>query len=119
MELTFTIPAEEVAIVRLKGKFTIESVQRFRELTSPLITLPVKAILIDFGMVRYIDSSGIGSLILLMNRANNISIDLVLYDLQVETEMMFGTAHLGNFFRTSTSAELKKTFPGIGIEDAS
>ncbi|MBN2079210.1 MAG: STAS domain-containing protein [Spirochaetes bacterium] len=115
MEITVATPSPEIALVRLKGKFTIESVSRFRETTTPLISHPVKTILIDFGNVRYIDSSGIGSLILLLNRSSNIGIDMVIFDLTKETEEVLNTAHLEKFFHTATSESLKEDFPGIEI----
>lgn len=117
MEIKVTMPSPETALVRLKGKFTIESVSRFRENTSPLVSHPVKTILLDFGKVRYIDSSGIGSLILLLNRSNNIGIDMIIFDLTKETEDVLNTAHLGKFFHTATSENLKKDYPGIDVRE--
>jgi anti-anti-sigma factor len=117
MEIKVARPSPEIALVRLKGKFTIESVSRFREITSPLVSHPVKTILLDFGKVRYIDSSGIGSLILLLNRTGNIGIDMVIFDLTKETEDVLNTAHLEKFFHTATSESLEKDYPGIDIHD--
>ncbi len=117
MEIKVSMPSPETALVRLKGKFTIESVTRFRESTSPLISHPVKTILLDFGKVRYIDSSGIGSLILLLNRTSNIGIDMILFDLTKETEDVLNTAHLGKFFRTATIESLEKDYPGIDVRE--
>ena len=115
MDITTATPSPDVALVKLNGKFTIESVMRFREITSPLVSHPVKTILLDFKNVKYIDSSGIGALILLLNRSGSIGIDMIIYDLGREAEDILNTAHLGKFFHTSTSEDLRKLYPGAGL----
>ncbi|MBN2159707.1 MAG: STAS domain-containing protein [Spirochaetes bacterium] len=115
MEITITNPTEELSIVHLKGKFTIEDVHDFKDRTAPLLKGTVKTMLLDMTEMDYIDSSGIGSLILLMNSAKNLSIDLIIYNIHNDILNVFRIAYLDKFFHITTSQELKKAFPGIAL----
>ncbi len=115
MELTINNPTESVAVVRLKGKFTIEDINFFKENTGPLANEPVTTILVSFTDLDYIDSSGIGSLILLMNTAKNKGINLIVYNLQEEIKNVFKISYLDKFFIITTSEDLKKHYPGIAL----
>jgi anti-sigma B factor antagonist len=115
MEMTITHQTESTAIVRLKGKFTIEDINQFKETTAPLAKDPVRTMLISFTDLEYIDSSGIGSLILIMNTAKNQDISLILYNLQEEIRNVFKISHLDKFFTITTSDELKKHYPDISL----
>jgi len=115
MLITVNMPAETTEVVTLDGKLTIEDVLHFRTKTATLMHTGMKAILLCCSKVEFIDSSGIGSLILLMNTARNQGIDLVLYDMQDAITKVFKTAFLDKFFRILTLDEARKSFPGAGI----
>jgi anti-sigma B factor antagonist len=115
MNITIQNPAEDIAIILIDGKFTIEDVNAFKEKTGPLVKDPVKTILVSFSELNYIDSSGIGALILLMNTAKNLNIDLILYNIQKEIQSVFKIAYLDKFFHIATSQELKKSYPGLSL----
>lgn len=115
MDITIQHPAEGIAVIHLDGKFTIEDVNLFKEKTSPLASGSVTTILVDFTNLNYIDSSGIGTLILLMNSAKNQGIALIAYNLQREIQNVFKISYLDRFFNITTSQELKNHFPGIAL----
>ena len=115
MNITIQNPAEDIAIILIHGKFTIEDVNAFKEKTVPLVKDPIKTILVNFSELNYIDSSGIGALILLMNTAKNLNIDLILYNIQKEIQSVFKIAYLDKFFHIATSQELKKSFPSLSL----
>jgi anti-anti-sigma factor len=115
MEIKIFHPTETVSVLQLEGKFTIEDVNTFKQQTAPLIREPVKYILANFAHLKYIDSSGIGSMILLMNTAKNLNIELIIYNLQNEIMNIFRIAYLDKFFRIASALELKKTFPGVPL----
>jgi anti-sigma B factor antagonist len=115
MEMTVTNPSASAAIIILKGKFTIEDINFFKETTAPLSKDPVKTILISFTDLEYIDSSGIGSLILLMNMAKNHGINLIVYNLQDEIKNVFRISYLDKFFTITTSDELQKLYPDFRL----
>ena len=115
MDITVNIPVEDISIIHVYGKFTIEDVNYFKEKTSPLMKDPVKTILANFSDLNYIDSSGIGALILLMNTAKNLNVELVLYNIPKEIHNVFKIAYLDKFFHITTSQELKKQYPDIPL----
>ncbi len=115
MEITINHPSESVALIRLKGKFTIEDVNHFKEETVPLTKSGIATLLMSFTDLVYIDSSGIGSLILLMNTAKNQGMNLIVYNLQEEIQNVFRISYLDKFFVITTSEELKKHYPGISL----
>ena len=115
MDITINSPAEEISIIHVFGKFTIEDVNFFKEKTAPIVKDPVKTILANFSDLNYIDSSGIGALILLMNTAKNLNVELVLYNIPKEIHNVFKIAYLDKFFHITTSQELKKQYPDFSL----
>ncbi len=115
LEITIDRPKDEIAVVRLNGKYTIEDVNDFKARTAPLMQAPVRHILLDCSKLKYIDSSGIGSLILLMNTAKNVGIGLIFYDVASDIVNVLRIAYLDKFFRISTSVDLGKSFPGVQL----
>lgn len=115
MEITIQQPKAGIAVVHLIGKFTIEDVNDFKARTAPLAGAPVKHLLVCCRDLKYIDSSGIGALIVLMNTVKNLGISLILFDIDKEIVNVFKVAYLDKFFRISTAADLGKSFPGIPL----
>jgi anti-sigma B factor antagonist len=115
MELNIQHPTEEIVLIQIGDKFTIEDVNIFKDKTAVLVKEPVKSILANFSGLDYIDSSGIGSLILLMNTAKNLNIEFIIYNIQNEILNVFKIAYLDKFFRIMAAQDLKKIFPGIAI----
>jgi len=115
MEMTMQHPTDTVTLIKLKGKFTIEDIGHFKEKTAYIENGKATTVLIGFTDLEYIDSSGIGSLILLMNMARNRGVTIVIYDLQDEIRNVFKISYLDKFFNITTAQELKKEFPGIHL----
>lgn len=115
MEMTMQHPTDTVTLIKLKGKFTIEDIGQFKEKTASIENGQSTTVLIGFTDLEYIDSSGIGSLILLMNMARNRGVTIVIYDLQEEIRNVFKISYLDKFFNITTALELKKEFPGIHL----
>jgi anti-sigma B factor antagonist len=115
MDITINNTAADITIIHVHGKFTIEDVNFFKEKTGPLVKDPVKTILLNFSDLNYIDSSGIGALILLMNTAKNLNVDLMLFNIPKEIQNIFKIAYLDKFFHITTSQELKKLYPGLAL----
>jgi anti-anti-sigma factor len=113
MEITITNPSDDCVILQLKGKFTLEHIQEFKDKLTPVIKNTLKSIFIDFSNVVFIDSSGIGVLILFMNSAKNLNINFVLYNIKKDVLTLLKTDNIDKFFSISTSFKLKKIYPGI------
>lgn len=115
MDISVNNPAEDISIIHVYGKFTIEDVNYFKEKTTPLVKDPMKTIMANFSELNYIDSSGIGALILLMNTAKNLNIELILYNIPKDIHNIFKIAYLDKFFHITTSQELKKEYPNFSL----
>ena len=115
MITTVNMPSEDMAVIRLEGKFTIEDVHQFRVKTGPLLREGMKTILLCCSTLEFIDSSGIGSLILLMNTSRNLNIELVVYDMQDSIIRVFKTAFLDKFFRMLTLEDARSAYPDLGL----
>jgi anti-sigma B factor antagonist len=104
-----------VLIVKVAGKFNIEEVARFEDSIAVDFTKGITAVAVDFTEVEYIDSSALGSLIKLMNKAKNIGVDFILYNMSQPIMSIFRLAYLDKFFTITTDVELAKRFPGISF----
>ena len=113
--MTTTTPTDDCAVIHLKGKFTIEQIEVFKEGTVPIIREGMKTVFVDFSHVEFIDSSGMGVLILFMNSAKNLNINVILYNLNKDIINLFKVAYLDKFFIISTSSKLKTIYPGIPL----
>ncbi len=113
MDINVTSPSDEFAIMHLRGKFTLEHIQSFKDRTSQIVKNALSTIFVDFSEVSYIDSSGIGVLIMFMNSMKNRNINFILYDLNKDVFNLFRIAYLDKFFNISTSTDLKNRYPEI------
>lgn len=115
MNLVIDRPKDEVAVIRISGKFTIEDVNDFKDRSVSLVQAPVRHILIDCRHLKHIDSSAIGVLIVLANTAKKLAIGVIYYNLDKDIMNVFRIAYLDKFFRISTSEDLAASFPGIPL----
>ncbi len=103
---------ERTVIIKLAGKFNIEEVLNFENACREYIEKKVPTMGLDLSELKYIDSSGIGSLIKTMNITKNNNVELVLLDLQPDIHNVFKIAYLDKFFTISGKAEfLEKKRP--------
>ena len=65
-----------IIIVNISGKFDIETLNNFETGTDKILREDIHTILINFKKLEYIDSSGIGELIKLMNMSKRKNIKL-------------------------------------------
>jgi anti-anti-sigma factor len=100
-------------VVTISGKFNIEEVVKFEEAVTIDPSKGFSAIAIDFTEVEYIDSSALGSLIKLMNKAKNVNIEFILYNMSQPIMSIFRLAYLDKFFSITTTDALTKKYPGV------
>lgn len=110
MEIKLNKVNRDLIIVRISGRFNIEEVISFEKAVNEVIEQTPKALSLDMSELKYIDSSGIGSLIKAMNIAKNKNIDLVITDLDKEIMHIFKLAYLDRFFTISTQEEIFKKY---------
>ncbi|HEY1406474.1 MAG TPA: STAS domain-containing protein [Spirochaetota bacterium] len=104
-----------ILLVMISGKFNIEEVVKFEEAISFDSSKGISAIAIDFTEVEYIDSSALGSLIKLMNKAKNVNIEFILYNMSQPIMSIFRLAYLDKFFSITTTDALEKKYPGVAF----
>ena len=96
IELKF---AEDVAIVRLSGKFLAGSDGPFlRQKVSDLIEAGSKKLILDFAEVPYIDSTGLGFLAGSHKAAQGAGIKVVLSTLNQHVRKVLDNVQLSQFF---------------------
>jgi|SRR5271157_2550181 len=113
MNIRVTNPSDDLIILHLRGKFTLEHIQAFKDQSSQFVKNFLNTIFVDFSEVSFIDSSGIGVLIMFMNSVKNHNINFILYDLNKDVINLFRIAYLDKFFNISTSEKLKAQYPGV------
>ncbi len=103
------IDSTSVAI-RIIGRLNIEEVQSFEKEFDKHLSSK-KIIALDLSGLKYIDSSGIGSLIKAMNLAKNSGIEFFLFDITPAILNVFKLAYLDKFFTIISGKELSRRYP--------
>ncbi|MCA1944248.1 MAG: STAS domain-containing protein [Desulfovibrio sp.] len=96
----FTIALEaDILRCRIQGEFTLETTSRFREAVEPFLEAKRCAMaVIDLEHVRFMDSSGIGSLVALNSRLQALGIQLHLLKPSIQVRRTLELVQLTRFF---------------------
>jgi anti-anti-sigma factor len=101
---------EDSVIIKIIGRLNIEEVQSFEKEFDRFLSSK-KFIALDLSGLKYIDSSGIGSLIKAMNMTKNSGVELLLFDITPTILNVFKLAYLDKFFTILSGKELSKRHP--------
>ena len=82
----------------LSGRFVFETHREFRSTAERLLQYPGAEIRIDLAGVDYMDSSALGMLLVLNDKANRLGKSLVVNCGDVETRKLFEVGHLDEKF---------------------
>lgn len=89
----------ERATLKLGGRFDFHSHRDFRSAYEKIIeTGSVREIVIDFGEVDYLDSSALGMLLLLREKADGAGKNVVLAGLKGTVKQVLDIANFGKLF---------------------
>jgi len=113
MDIHLTLSKKKRCLIKLDGKFNIESVPMFEEKMEETFENEISAIIFDFKELKLIDSSGIGSLIKALNTAKNRDILFYMFNVSDEINNIFIVSYLDKFFKIKTQAELKQLYPEL------
>ncbi|MHB9117284.1 MAG: STAS domain-containing protein [Burkholderiales bacterium] len=92
---------DSVAKLILKGRFDFNSQRLFRSsYDAPLGNSEVKQLEIDMGDVEYLDSSALGMLLLLKERASAVGKDIVLANCRGTVKQVLEIANFNKLFTT-------------------
>ena len=87
------------ATLKLGGRFDFHSHRDFRSAYEKILeTGPVREIVIDFGDVDYLDSSALGMLLLLREKADGSGKNVVLSGLKGTVKQVLDIANFGKLF---------------------
>jgi anti-sigma B factor antagonist len=103
--------SDDAVLLAIKGRFNIEQVEAFE--TALEKCAGIRWIILDLSAMRYIDSSGIGSLIKAVNIAKNEKREILLHSIDPAIMNVFRLAYLDKFFSIRSREELAELFPGV------
>ena len=92
-------------IVRLAGEIDLRSSPSLRGLFLSLLLETPARIILDLSQVRYIDSSGVGTIVELKRRAGRSDGLVVLVGLQARVRSIFEIAKLDRFFTITQTVD--------------
>lgn len=98
MQIKATVNQQH-ALVSMRGRFDFNSHRQFRENYEPLLENPaVREIEIDLGAVEYLDSSALGMLLLLREKATGAKIALSLANCRGVVQQVLEVANFNKLF---------------------
>jgi anti-sigma B factor antagonist len=99
MDLTMTTESRGTSTVLcLSGDVDMYSCSALRKTVEGLLVNGGDTVLLDFGQVNFLDSSGLGTLIGLQKRANLGRAELVLCGIPPHIQKIFDVTHLSDAF---------------------
>lgn len=88
------------AVARLSGRFDFNAHREFRAAYEPLITdAEVRSLVIDMGGVEYLDSSALGMLLMLRDKAGAANKSLTLMNVRGAVKQVLDIANFGKLFK--------------------
>lgn len=91
--------SEGRAVIKLQGRFDFNSHRDFRAAIDTALASPATAITIDFGAVDYLDSSALGMLLMLRDRARGAAREVTLAGCRGAVKQVLDIANFGRLFR--------------------
>ncbi len=86
--------------VRLSGRFDFNAHREFRAAYEPLMTdSGVRSVAIDMGGVEYLDSSALGMLLMLRDKAGAANKSLTLMNIRGAVKQVLEIANFGKLFK--------------------
>ncbi len=90
------------AVVKLAGRFDFNTHRDFRSACDPLISdNSVLELIIDFENVDYLDSSALGMLLMLRDKASGAGKDISLRNVRGSVKQVLDIANFGKLFKIS------------------
>ncbi len=102
---------DSYAVLSLDGSLDMYTSLDLKHAIDNMQPGPGFIVILDLALVTYIDSSGIGTLIKLVNELNGKNMALFLSGLVPMIEKIFKIAGLNNFFHILTPGELRDKYP--------
>ena len=91
--------ADGLATVSLAGRFDFNAHREFREAVDSSVQQSTSGVKVDFGAVDYLDSSALGMLLMLRDKAKAAGRDVSLVNCQGPVKQVLDIANFGKLFR--------------------
>ena len=92
--------SNEDAVVKLSGRFDFNAHRDFRAAYEPLMdNTAVRAVTIDLGSVDYLDSSALGMLLMVRDKAGTANKKLTLANARAGVKQVLDIANFGKLFQ--------------------
>ena len=90
------------AIIKLSGRFDFNTHREFRSVSDPLMAdAGVKVLVVDFGGVDYLDSSALGMLLMLRDKAGGAGKEIELTGVRGNVKQVLDIANFSKLFKIS------------------
>lgn len=90
---------EERLCCRLEGEFTLDAATRFKDAFAPYLeTKQCAMVILDLEHVRFMDSTGIGCLVVLNTRLQGLGVPLYLLKPSMQVRKVLELVQLSKFF---------------------
>ena len=87
-----------VCTVALRGRFTFMDHAQFRDIMEHMHEPDIREVVCDMAGVEFIDSAGLGMLLLARDEAQKTNISLVIRNVTGQVKKIFGVAHFDTMF---------------------
>ena len=90
---------EGQALVRLQGRFDFNAHREFREAIDTVLSSPATVGVVDVAGVEYLDSSALGMLLMLRDRAKSAAREVTLSGCRGAVKQILDIANFGKLFK--------------------
>lgn len=87
------------AHIRLQGRFDFNAHREFREAIDTVLGSPATVVVVDFAGVEYLDSSALGMLLMLRDRAKSAAREVTLSGCRGAVKQILDIANFGKLFK--------------------
>lgn len=87
------------AVIKLSGRFDFNAHREFRSVIEDLMSKPVRDVKIDMAGVDYLDSSALGMLLMLRDKAKGASAEVALTNCAGAVKQVLEIANFSKLFR--------------------
>ncbi|NMG06731.1 STAS domain-containing protein [Brasilonema sp. UFV-L1] len=98
---------EQVKVVQLSGNLGAAQSQEFKEKIDEILQKEnnIKIVLMDFKEVTFMDSSGLGALVLAYKALQSVDINLVICSINEQVRILFELTSMDKVFKIYSSRE--------------
>ncbi|MEA5606166.1 STAS domain-containing protein [Nostoc sp. UHCC 0252] len=96
---------EQVKVIKLNGNLNATTSQEFRQNITDILEVGAKIVLVDFKDVTFMDSSGLGALVLAFKTLRAADTKLVLCSINEQVRILFELTNMDKVFEIFPSQD--------------